>query len=221
MAIERMEEFQQRTREAWVAAVVRTVGAAPPDRSEWTDLLDMEKVLRPFLAGGIAHAHLPAGGTLQFSSVTLSGEEDCLEIGLDARSMVVLKPRTLRLEHVADAPAESFLLIECADLRPALRGGPFGIEEVCDLGGGEYLERHHWDSNTYEGRDEDGEVATRPLPEDAKLVRRILRGNVLLVCKGSRWNRSLQTGTGEHAGLRSDQIRAIIAVLGKGADPTV
>lgn len=216
-----MIEFQQRSREAWVAAVARTVGAVPPDHSEWTDLLDMEKVLRPFLVGGIGHAHLPCRGTLQFSSVTLSGEDDCLEIGLDARSMVVLKPRTLRLEHVAGAPAESFLLIECADLRPALRGSPTGIEEVCDLGAGEYLERHHWDSNTFQGRDEEGEVATRPLPEDAKLVRRILRGNVLLVCKGSRWNRSLQTGTGQHAGLPVEQIRDIIAAMGKGADATV
>ncbi len=212
-------EFQRRSREAWVAAVAATVGPAPPEHAEWTDLFDMEKVLRPFLAGGISHAHLPTRGTLEFSTVTLSVEDDCLEIGLNETSLVVLKPRRLRLEHVSHAPAESFFLIECADLRPALEGSPTGIEEVCDLGGGEYLARHHWDENAYEGRDEDGEVETRPLPEDAKFVRRILRGTILLVCKGSRWNRSGRTGSGEHSGLEAGRIREIISAMGGAGDP--
>lgn len=214
-----MLDYQQRSREAWIDAVRATVGPVPPDRAEWTYLLDMEKVLRPFLAGGISHAHLPSRGTLQFSSIAPSSEDDCMEIGLEARSSVVLRPKSLRLEYVDGAPAESFILIECAILPPALEGSPSGIEEVCDLGDGDYIGRHHWDSREYEGPDGEGGLATRPLPDDAKLVRRILRGTVLLVCKGSRWNRSGRTGTGEHSGLEVGRIREIIAAMGGAGDP--
>lgn len=217
-----MLEFQRLSRQAWEAAIAATVGPVAPDRAEWSELLDIDAVLRPFLAGGISHAHLPYRGTLQFSSATPSTiEGGCLEIGLDAKSLVVFRPKTLRLEHVADAPAESFILIECADLKPVIGGSPTGIEEVCDLRDGDYIERHHWDSQTYEAQDEEEGTITRPLPEDAKLVRRILRGTVMLVCKGSRWNCSLQTGTGEHAGLDADRIREIIAAMGKGANFTL
>lgn len=211
-----MSEFQARSREEWVAAIARTVGEVPPVSAEWDDLLDMERVLRPFLAGGISHAHLPYRGTLQFESATISAVDDCLDLRLDEKSIVVLKPAKLRLEYVAAAPAESFILIECARLPPVLDGGHSEIEEVCDLGGGDYIPRHHWDTHTYEahGDEEADEAGERPLPESAKLVRRILSGTILLVCKGSRWNRSNRTGTGEHMGLDPRRIREIIASLG-------
>jgi hypothetical protein len=46
------------------------------------------------------------------------------------------------------------------------------------------------------------------------------RDTVLLVCRGSRWNRSWRTGSGERPGLEIGRIREIVPIPGGDADPT-
>lgn len=170
----------------------------------WTDQLDMEKVLKKFLGRNQNHTHLPTGGGLDFEDVEFSEEEDCLFFVTSDRSGCLMKPDKLLLEYISESPAESFLYLEGLPIKPALHAGARGSEEVVDLGGADYIDRTHWDQNTY-GHDNE-----EPLPEDARLITRFLRGNFMIVCKGSMWNNSPHTYSGEHDGMTVKQIRSII-----------
>jgi hypothetical protein len=58
------------------------------------------------------------------------------------------------------------------------------------------------------GPDENGDEI--PVPDDARLTVRWLRGKVLLVAKGSLWNGDPAAYDGRHNGMTAAQIRITI-----------
>lgn len=199
-----LTDFQEQSRDAWVRAIQSVSGPTPPTSMVWTDHFDIEKVLKRFLGRNKNHTHLPTGGGHDFWSVEFSEEEDCLYFATSDRGGCLMKPEKLLLEYISESPAESFLYLEGLPIKPALHAGARGSEEVVDLGGGKYIDRTHWDQNTY-GHDNE-----EPLPEYARLVTRFLRGNFMIVCKGSLWNGSPHTYSGEHDRMTVQQIRSVI-----------
>lgn len=201
-----VEEYRQQARTRWVEALDRACGPTPPASAEWHDLIEIERVLLSFVGADLAHAHLPNGGGLDFKAIELSSEDGCLTFEAGDRRAFVLKPAKLRLEYIAEHPAESFLLIDANIMRPLLGPPHRGIEEVLDLGDGQYVDRQHWAEGTY-GHDGEDDA---PLPEEARLTTRHLGGVIMLVSKGSFWNRAPGTYNGEHAELEPDMIRELI-----------
>lgn len=201
-----VEEYRQQARTRWVEALASACEPNPPASAEWHDLLEIEKILSSFVGDDLAHAHLPNGGGLDFKAIEFSAEDECLTFQAGEHRAFVLKPAKLRLEYIAEHPAESFLLLDAKIMRPLLGQPHRGIEEVLDLGDGQYVDRQHWAEGTY-GHDGEDDV---PLPEEARLTTRHLGGVIMLVSKGSFWNRAPGTYNGEHAELEPDMIRQLI-----------
>lgn len=121
--------------------------------------------------------------------------------------MLEALPRALRFEYIEDAPLESFLLLELREMQPSgLYENVSITEQVARIHGEGYdygiMEQGVWHY------DEDGTEV--PVPEDSKVVLRLLSGKLLIVSQGSMWNRTNETWDGRHNAMTSDDIRAMI-----------
>jgi len=212
--------FRRRARAAWTVAV----DAVNPERRNsctWEGMSSIRRVLQAFMGENANHAHLPSGGGRDFLSADLSAESDCIDFAVGEQSSYIAKPRRLVLERIAEAPAESFLLLELAPLKPSGVYPPRDdsdsddtvarrlrhFEEVLELSAGDYVERGVWDDG-HLGHDENGYEI--PLPDTARLVVRWMSGKVLFVCKGSLWNGTPATYDGRHNRMTVQEIRELI-----------
>jgi serine/threonine-protein kinase len=166
------------------------------------------------------HAHFPTGGGLDFLSVGSSAEPGCLEFRTGRRTVQIMKPRSLTLERI-DAAGNSFFLLELDDLDPS---GVYETDEnepdqdndaeaerrsedLVEVAPADYVSRDVWDRGFLD-HDENGHEI--PIPDDARLAVRWLKGKVLLVANGSLWNGDPGTYDGRHNKMTADQIRQII-----------
>jgi hypothetical protein len=194
----------------WISAM-ESVAGAPPTSGSWTGAGTIARTLSSF-ADAINHAHFPTGGGMDMDAVETSDEAGCIEIKTGGATYLC-RPRALHLEVIAAHPEESFLLLELDKLKPTgvyeelYTSKGFSSEEVVDLGGGDYIERSHWDRGSY-GYDENGDE--KPLPLGARIVVRIIDGSILIVSKGTVWNGSSATYDGRHAKMAVPAIRASI-----------
>lgn len=203
-----MNDFQVKSRAAWVAAIEQAVGRTPASTSTWEGAEEIRKALHPFMGKNANHTLLPTGGGQDFEAVTHSTETGCLDFHVGSRSVYRIKPERLTLVHIPKAPAESFLLLEASPLDPESEiEGDHRQEELVELADRQLLERYVWDRG-YIGHDSEGlEI---PIPDDARLVVRWLNGKFLLVAKGSLWNGSPKTYSGIHDKMSPDGIRDTI-----------
>jgi hypothetical protein len=208
------QEYRERSRAEWVETIDAVPGAVGAASLSWSDVPSMVEVLRPFMGEGRNHGHFPTGGGHDFVNVRVSpSEPGCLEFQVSRRLVYLGRPLRLRLERIEAEPAESFLYIELADLPEsgvyrddddaAAPRTKRADEELVDLGGGEYVERGAWDRGFVDYEDD-------PLPENARLLHRMLRGAIMIVCKASVWNSSARTYGGIHDQMGADGVRQVI-----------
>lgn len=208
------EAYRARSRAEWVERINAVPGASGSASLSWDTLPDMARVLDAFMGSGQNHCHFPMGGGHDLTDVRLSrSEPGCLEFRVTNSLVYIGRPVCLRLERIEAEPAESYLYIEQMEL--AESGvyltdeddkAPRRIrdqEELVDLGGGEYAERGAWDRGFIDDPEDH-------LPDSARLVNRILRGDLMLVGKASVWNGSGQTYNGLHSKLGSAGVRQLI-----------
>src|SRR5262245_18825621 len=112
-----IDEFHERSRAAWDAAVARISGPGAAATIVWRGRQEIIQALAPFMGQNCNHAHLPTGGGLDFLSIGPSVEPGCLEFMSD-RVVQIMKPRSLTLERI-DSAGNSFLLFELDDLNPS------------------------------------------------------------------------------------------------------
>ncbi|MGX9143480.1 hypothetical protein ACWTU9_07695 [Mesorhizobium sp. 128a] len=202
-----MSDFQVKNLRAWEAAIQSAFGAAPAS-AVWTDIYAMIDVLQPFMGFNLNHAMLPGGGGLGVDAITHSREAGCIRFDTGERSFYLAKPRKLSFEYVDRSPANSFFLMELTTLKPTdvyetVRSESEQLVEVDD----EYLDYSIWEHGVL-GYEEDGQEIS--LPDDASVVVRLLRGNVLIVAKASLWNGDTSTYDGRHDHMNAEQVRSII-----------
>lgn len=208
-------DFQAHARETWVHAINIIAGPNAPTSISWTDRRAIVAALAPIMGHNRNHTHLPGGGGLDFEGVMLSPEAGCLDFSAGGRALYRVKPRRLQLERIDADPAQSFFLLELDTLEPSGVYPPhedsederarsqFISEELVELTpGGDCYPRYVWD----EGETPDG----RKLPEDAKLVVRMLSGKLMFVTKGSIWNGTSSTYDGRHARMSAAALREVI-----------
>lgn len=211
------QEYRDQTSQEWSETIDAVAGASLPASRVWTDLYEIIDALEPFMGTGRNHGYFPTGGGHDFSTVRPSSEADCIELAVGELAYI-MRPRRLRLERIPPRLSESFLFLELRDLPrvypldedeeedgndPALsrwQRRRRESEELVDLGGGDYVEREVWDRGYLDYDDE-------PLSARARLVQRLLRGNVMIVCKASIWNRIPQTYNGMHDQMGPDRVR--------------
>jgi hypothetical protein len=113
------------------------------------------------------------------------------------------------LEYFAEAPRESFLLLELAKLAPSMvdeDSGP-NRETVLEYPLGHYMSHDLWERG-YLRHDENGREV--PLPRDSRFVTRWFSGKILIVAKGSLWNGVPATYDGRHNTMTAEEIRGVI-----------
>jgi hypothetical protein len=215
-----IDEFHERSRAAWDAAVANVSGPGAPATIVWRGRQEIMQALAPFMGNNYNHAHLPTGGGLDFLSVGPSAEPDCLEFMVSDRVIEIMKPRSLTLERI-DSAGNSFLLLELDELNPSgvydtdtnetdgdnADRADLSSEELLELAPADYVSRDVWDRGVL-GHDENGDEIA--IPDDARLAVRWLKGKVLLVAKGSLWNGDPATYDGRHNGMTASEIRRII-----------
>ncbi len=213
-----LEDFHTRSRARWSSAV-ESVNPTSASSVTWTELPQIVAALSPFIGRAANHAHLPSGGGLDYETIGYSRERGCLEFGTGARGFHIAKPRRLILEQIEEAPAESFLLLELAELRRALpddedtnarldgvRAHRRDNEQLVEVDD-EYFDYSMWGEG-HMGHDEYGDEI--PFPESTRIISRWLRGRILFVCKGSLWNGAPATYDGRHNQMSSGAIRGLI-----------
>ena len=218
-----LEDIRNNSRGDWDAVVASVVsGPVAPAGIVWRGHRAIMQALAPFMGENRNHAHLPTGGGVDFLSVGPSAESGCLEFMVDDRYVQIMKPRSLTLELI-DSPGNSFLLLELDNLDPS---GVYETdekepeadkdaehlelkrfeEELVEVAPADYVSREIWDRGSL--HDENGDEI--PIPDNARLVMRLLQGKVLLVAKGSLWNSDPATYDGRHNTMTAAQIRRII-----------
>ena len=216
-----IDEFPERSRAAWDAAVASVSGPGAPATILWRGREEIIQALAPFMGANCNHAHFPTGGGLDFLSVGPSAEPGCLEFMVSDRVVQIMKPRSLTLERV-DLAGNSFLLLELDNLDPS---GVYGTDEkepdrdnnadhaelsseqLVEVGPADYVSREVWDRGFLDHDENGNEI---PIPDDARLAVRWSAGKVLLVAKGSLWNGDPATYDGRHNGMTAAEIRRII-----------
>lgn len=186
------DDFFAEGRTRWLAAIERTFGPRPSSTEVVGSPDTVLRVLEPFLGQGVNHAHFSSGGGQDMVAARLGVEPGTLDLIFADQVMYRVKPARLAFHYIDAAPEESFLYLELAPLAPSgVYPGPHSdMEEVIDLGRGDYIERGVWDRGFWKYDSDDNEV---PFPKDAHIAIRVLNGSILFVQHGSVWNQN--TGT--------------------------
>lgn len=209
----RRDAYIDEQRQGWSAKVNALTNPGGTTSTSWRNVDEMVGVLQPFMGSGLNHGYFPTGGGHDFLDVRASSTEPgALEFQVSRRLVYLGRPSRLRLERIEAEPAESFLYIDLDPIDPSGvypeddeegRRRDRADEELVDIGGGKYIERDAWDRGFV---DDEGD----PLPDHARLVHRMLRGGLMIVCKASIWNRIPQTYNGLHSEMGADQVRQLI-----------
>ncbi|MFB5251184.1 serine/threonine protein kinase [Bacillus mycoides] len=163
-----------------------------PLNKEWHDPKAIVEVLN-FIGknNALNHTFLPQGGGLDLTGCKLSNEDGCIELKLESIGHV-LKPKKLIFQWLSDADYEwAYFLLELDSLEPS---GVYGEssypeEELVELSPGKYISRGYWDQGEYYGE---------PLPQEARLIGRYLKGSLVTFSKASLYNANSATYDGRH-----------------------
>ncbi len=147
---------------------------------------------------------------MDFTSAIQSYEKGCIEINCSGL-ISILKPKKLMFEYFPKGDYEwAYFRIVTDDLPSShvYENLSYNREELTELSPGNYVERSVWDDNNYNGK---------PLASNARIVSRILKGDLVIFNKASLYNANLSTYDGRHAeygveGFR-EHIRNVIEHL--------
>jgi serine/threonine-protein kinase len=208
------KDFNDWNKREWAIAIKTAFPKGIPSTARFTEFNQLVAILEPFCKLNLNHTMLPDGGGMDIVRAEAGREDGCIDLWEGPRAAFVCRPSQLIFEYIVESPADSFLLLETAELRPSGiyedLSGP--QEELVELADGTYHHRSCWDGSCI-GRDENGDEI--PLPQNARLVFRYLTGKFLFVAKASAWN--LNTGTqdayaGRHSRMSAREIREAIQV---------
>lgn len=209
----KMKEFHQLALTQWAKAVA-SVNSAQSDSLEWTSTDQIADVLNYVLGATNNDTNYPTGGGMDFDSVEVSQEKDCIELVHEHGSRHLLKPRRLVLEFIKDNPGESFLYLETKTINPVsfakiddeTESFYRSSQQVVRIGNNHYP-RSYWDEHVL-GYEDNGDAI--PLPDSAHLLRRWESGNFMFISKGSIWNAATSTDQGFHNDYSIPFIRETI-----------
>jgi len=211
------QTYLDQCRQKWISAIGEVAGLTPPVTSVWRTRDAIAEAAQPF-ARAVNHLFFATSGGHDVEAVALGREPGTLVFRIREKLRYVAKVTTMALEYIPESPAESFIIFELADLAPVGvyddREGEARSEELVEITPGLFAPREVWDAGSAE-RDEDGDEI--PLPDSARLVHRLFNGRLMMVTKGSLWNRPSWTYSGLHDRITNDEIRsAIVDALANG-----
>ena len=203
------KDFHSQNRRQWLALQSKLFPGSLPQRASWERLEDIMHVLQAI--GGVKnlnHLFFPTGGGLDLVDVKLSHEHGCLELDLVRPNIV--KPKRLVFESFASDPEWNYFYLELdaleraevvdADDEPSHKDTDEELSELSPLAYYPYSvlnDRERFKDEYF-------------ITEESRLIRRWLKGNMVIFCKRSTYNLNSHTYDGRHNGMTVDQFRAYV-----------
>jgi hypothetical protein len=177
-----------------------------PKTASWEDLDDIIKVLN-FLGDmpSLNHMFIPSGGGLDFDYTEIAVEPGCIALHA-SQNVFILKPMRLIVENIHKDFKWSYFMLVADTLEPTYLNEIHDNEEYLT----EDLSGHYvsWICGNY-GHYENGD----PLPENFRLVTRVLNGTFALFSKASTYNDISGTYDARHNLISDSDFRNYIESL--------
>lgn len=195
----------------WISINQEIFPCGIPKHCEWSELSEIIKVLKKIGSfDNSNHTFFPRMGGMDLKDAKESLEDNCLELICGTTS--ILKPIKLTFESFVN-PIWNYFRLESADMEQtdAYEYDLENSEEVTELTPLNYVNRGYWDEASYEDK---------PLPSNARLVvRRIKGGSYVVFSKTSWYNKHSQTYDARHNEMSETEFRHYIKkVISEGWD---
>ena len=212
-----VRDFHSQNRRQWLTLQNKLFPGSLPQRASWERLEDIMHVLQAVSGEkNLNHLFFPTGGGLDLHGVKLSHELGCLE--LDLVRPHIVKPKRLVFESFASDPEWNYFYLELDTLARATVTDDDGQglfkdndEELSELSPLAYYpfavlnDRDKYEHKYF-------------IAEEARHIRRWLKGSMVVFCKRSTYNLSTDTYDGRHNKMTVEEFRAYIAANVRRAD---
>ncbi len=202
-------DFLEENSRIWTNAIHQSFGENPPTSVFWSKMFGFFDKIIPFIGKNLNHTMLPDRGGLDMKYIEKYHEDNFLSFIPDKDVNYIYKFDNAHFEYIEESPVDSFFLVEAGfvektDVYDEVNGCS---EELVEVEEGYYVNRSVWESRFY-FNSKKGEYVN--LPDEAKLIKRYLRGKFLIVAKASLWNRDNSTYDGRHNRMSALKIRQTI-----------
>lgn len=202
------EKFKKQNAEDWSKVLHAIFGDVVPSRCEWSDIDDIIVILNKLGSiDAVNHLFFPDGGGQDLLGAKRSPENDCIEIDTTGISRV-FRSKVLIFEKIDDTFEWSYFRLEASKLAPSdvcrYSDMDYKSEEVLELEPCVYVDRCHWDENSYQGQ---------PLPLTARPISRYFKGAFVIFKKTSFYNAALgelDAYDGRHDNMNAMEFRKYI-----------
>ncbi|ENW05309.1 serine/threonine protein kinase [Acinetobacter beijerinckii] len=200
------ENFHEQNLTEWFDLQNRIFPAGSPDSVTWTRPSDIITILEEIAnVNSLNHMFLPGGGGNTFIGASNANEQGFIALKISNKLYYILKPRKLTYESFGVDPQWNYFRLEA---EPIEKTGVYGdydsiapYEELVEIEPTNYIERHHWDYNEYNGEE---------LPDEARLVCRYFEGSFVIYSTRSIYNLVSDTYDGRHNQMTESEFRHYI-----------
>lgn len=196
-------DYQKRNQAEWKEIQQMLFPFSTPERVTWSNIKDIIDVLNLLAKSrSLNHMFLPNGGGLDLQKACFSPEESCIELNADGL-IYILKPKRLLFESFQSDTQWNYFRLETSELTPLSdkKYADYGEEPLTEITPGRYTNYECFEYDDFNGK---------PLPDSARQVVRILRGDFVLFAKTSIYNKVSATYDGRHNKCNSDEFREYI-----------
>lgn len=196
-------DYQERNKAEWNEIQQVLFPFSTPERVTWSNIKDIIDVLNLLAkSNSLNHMFLPNGGGLDLQKACFSSEENCIE--LNANDLIyILKPKRLLFESFQSDTQWNYFRLETSELSPLSekKYADYGEEPLTEITPGSYTDYECYEYDDFNGK---------PLPDSARQLVRILRGDFVIFAKTSIYNKVSATYDGRHNKFNSDEFREYI-----------
>jgi len=191
----------------WKTLLNKIFSIEIPERAEWLDDESIFSILKLISdSGADIHAFFTFGGGEDLEAVIKSNEEGCIELSLGGIANII-RPGKLMFESFSKDDFESMyfrLVSGKLEESGVYESEQKKYEQVTEISPLHYEKRSVWDANEYKGE---------LLSSDARLVVRILEGDLLILSKTSPYRVALDKTDGSHLSMEPEEFRRYMESL--------
>jgi len=199
------QDYFERNPLQWKEIQDRLFPTVWPARAVWETLEDIIAVLKVVSSiDNLNHMFLPQGGGQDLDGVCISREEHCIELKLGSAPCIA-KPNRLLFESLGFGPEWNYFRLETNELEPVgeYEGGAYeaSFEPVTEIEPDLYTDPDCWIYDDFDGE---------RLPDSARRLVRVLRGDFVIFGKISPYNLDSTTYDARHSQVSADKFREYI-----------
>jgi serine/threonine-protein kinase len=201
------KDYEKENSTKWKSLIYKIFSIEIPERAEWLNYDSILSILKLIPnSGADIHAFFTFGGGEDLEAVKKSNEEGCIELSLGGTTNII-RPRKLMFESFSgDDYVSMYFRLASDELKESgiYDNKQNNYEEVTEIEPLHYESRSVWDANEFKGE---------YLPSDARLVVRILEGDLLLLCKTSPYRVALDKSNGSQLNQGPEEFRRYMELL--------